>query len=237
MYLWGFLFFLTAFAATGECLECVTCRAVSPDPCSVNTSGNCSDGQVCASQFTSSITSQVISLNFRRSCAPQSECGVLGTFTYGTTSERVSTTCCSTDLCNPETPKLPFQNSVPNGLVCSACSLPVGSCSADQYMNCSGDMTMCLVMTKQQITGVQSLLTISRGCASSNYCLRSNLNYTEDGVYTEFSYICTNATNFTMYNIISTTAASLTQTTNTGTSLCSFLLSSFISIFLFLMLM
>ncbi|KAG8548772.1 hypothetical protein GDO81_024263 [Engystomops pustulosus] len=119
---WWVLLLLSAVAATGEALRCITCSSVASDSCGILSRENCPDGHVCASQYRTTKSGGFVMQFFDRICAPQSECQVTGTYTHKSTSERIATTCCSSDLCSPAKPKLPAVNSMePNGLMCSTC--------------------------------------------------------------------------------------------------------------------
>lgn len=240
MDLWGFLCVLSAFAATGDCLQCITCTAVSAASCSVSNPVTCSDGQVCASQLTISITSGVISQYFSRFCAPQSECSVAGAFTYYSTLEKIATTCCSNDSCTPEIPQVPTVSSQANGVTCPQCALPGDSCGANQNVNCTGNQTMCLLVSNTQTTtGAQTALTINRGCASSGYCIKNNMNYTNNGIYTQITYTCTNGTSYGyISNSTTSTTTNVTLTTqsaNNGTYQHNFSLFAVVSLLLLML--
>ncbi|XP_075135270.1 phospholipase A2 inhibitor NAI-like [Leptodactylus fuscus] len=179
MDLWRFWFFFSACAATGYCLQCIFCYEVISDSCNTANTETCLDGQVCIYQVTSSIRNGVISRYIRRACAPKSECNVSGTFTYYNTTERVATTCCSNDSCTPTIPIIPPVNAKePNGVTCTKCSLPGPLCTYVENMECSGMETKCLLVSTKQTTGTQTQLTILRGCATSGYCTRNNVNFT-----------------------------------------------------------
>ncbi|XP_073425943.1 phospholipase A2 inhibitor NAI-like [Dendrobates tinctorius] len=236
MSLWGFLCFLSAFAATGNCLQCVTCSTSSSDSCSSTNAESCQVGQVCASQSTVTIQSGVFSLYFKRFCAPQSECSVNGSFSYYSTTERIATTCCFNDLCSPEKPKVPSTNSQINGVICSKCTLSGDACGADQNMNCTGNETMCMLMSTKKTIGLQTTLSITRGCASSSYCTRSNITFTSNDVQTEITYQCTTGT---LANSTSTTtrATSTTTTTKASSGTCRCTVTLLVVFFLFILIL
>ncbi|KAG9468802.1 hypothetical protein GDO78_021916 [Eleutherodactylus coqui] len=89
----------------GDCLQCMTCSSASPDSCSTTRIENCPVGRVCASQYKILKTNTVIFQDYKRYCASQSECTLTGSFTYYSTSEKIATTCCFSDLCIPARPK------------------------------------------------------------------------------------------------------------------------------------
>ncbi|XP_073513692.1 uncharacterized protein [Phyllobates terribilis] len=234
MYLWGFLCFLSAFATIGNCLQCITCSTDSTGSCSSTNSESCLDGQVCASQSTITMKDGVISQHFKRLCAPQSECSVYGTFSYYLTTERIATTCCFKDLCSSEMPVVPSSNSTINGVICSKCTLSGDACGADQIMNCTGDETMCLLMSTKDTIGVQTTLSMVRGCVSSGYCVKNSLNFTSDEVHTEITYQCTTGM---LTNSNTTTSGTCTTTTtmaSSGNNHCSV---SLLAVFFFFILL
>ncbi|XP_066462644.1 uncharacterized protein [Eleutherodactylus coqui] len=222
----------------GDCLQCMTCSAASPDSCSTTRIENCPDGRVCASQYKISKTNGVISQDYKRYCASQSECTLTGSFTYYSTSEKIATTCCFSDLCIPARPKVPSVNSEPNGLICPMCALPGDSCGANQNMNCTGNETMCLLLSSTTRTiGSQTVMTIIRGCASSGYCINTNVTSSPGEIHMETTYRCSNGTHTgTISNITFTTVAVPTKSTNQGTSHCSFSLSAILSLFIWFLL-
>ncbi|XP_069598642.1 phospholipase A2 inhibitor NAI-like isoform X1 [Ranitomeya imitator] len=235
MCLWGLLCFLSAFAATGNCLQCVTCSSNSLNSCSSTNSVSCQDGQVCASQSTVTMQSGEFSQYFKRFCAPQSECNVTGSFSYYSTAQRIATTCCFSDLCSPKNPIVPSANSQINGVICSMCSLSGDACGANQNMNCTGNETMCMVMSTKYTVGTQVTLSLIRGCASSNYCIRSNITFPSNEGQTEITYQCTAGT---LANSSSTATRATSTTTSTkassGTCRCSVSLLAVFFLFILL---
>ncbi|XP_075697020.1 phospholipase A2 inhibitor NAI-like [Rhinoderma darwinii] len=175
MYLWGFLYLLSAFAASGDCLQCLTCSGISLESCSTTNIVSCLDGHVCVLQKRTTNANGSIAGYFERFCAPPTECNVTGTFTHYLTKDRIATTCCYIDLCTPEIPIVPTGNSEPNGLSCPKCSLTGDFCTTDPNMNCTGNETMCLLVSTLTKRGAQTELQMTRGCASSGYCSKNNV--------------------------------------------------------------
>ncbi|XP_075183284.1 uncharacterized protein LOC142255713 [Anomaloglossus baeobatrachus] len=236
MYLWVLLCVIAAFAATGDCLQCISCSIENSDSCSSTNTESCLVGQVCASQSTLSIKNGEISQKFKRFCAPQSECNVNGSFTYYNTSERIATTCCFNDSCSSEKPKVPSTTLLSNGIICSKCSLAGPACGADQNMNCTGNETMCLLMSTKYILGTQTTLSLVRGCASRGYCIKSNTSHPSAEGYTEITYQCTSGSlaNSTTPSTVGSSTAT-TPKKSGGTCRCSVSLLLFFCLFILLM--
>ncbi|XP_073513693.1 uncharacterized protein [Phyllobates terribilis] len=174
MYLWRNVWLLSAMVATGYCLQCTTCPGIGVDSCIVSSTESCPQGNVCASRQQMTIAAEIVFQSFEKFCAPPNECNVTGTFTTPYSKERVATRCCSEDLCMPEKPKVPDQSVEPNGLVCPRCALGSDSCEDLDTMDCTGEETMCRLVTKKQTIGSLTLTTINRGCASEGFCFTSN---------------------------------------------------------------
>ncbi|XP_071969185.1 uncharacterized protein [Engystomops pustulosus] len=235
MRLPGFLCFLSALVATGDSLQCLTCQIISVGPCTTTTPEICLDGQVCAFQSTISVKYGEIKFSFKSFCAEKKECYVNGTFTDYSSVTRIATTCCSSDSCTPEKPTIPSPNpKVPNGFLCPKCTLP-GTSLCDQYMQCTGNETKCLLESTTTSQGTQTDLSLNGGCASSGYCLRNKVNYTTNGFYKEITYTCTNGSRAD--DLSNSTLVTTTISADNGTSMCGFSLSAavYLSILLILL--
>ncbi|XP_069804608.1 phospholipase A2 inhibitor NAI-like [Dendropsophus ebraccatus] len=193
MHLWGIGLLLSAVAATGSCLQCISCSGL--DSCVNSTVTSCPDGDVCALRHRISVIGNATSQHIDRFCAHPSECNGTGTFDRpNIVLDRMATTCCDENLCTSTKPAAPNGSSLANGMKCPSCSwLSYPSCDILEWMNCVGDETMCLLKTTKQNTGSLNFTTIDRGCASKGFCYIRNENSTSGAVYTETTYSCSPA--------------------------------------------
>ncbi|XP_040182769.1 uncharacterized protein LOC120915992 isoform X2 [Rana temporaria] len=182
-----FVIFST-LAATGHSLICTGCFSPNEDSCT-GFPITCPPSYVCASQYTISIIGGVVMKDFQRLCVPQNECNVTGSFTLSSLVGKIATTCCFTDNCSPETPKVPDGSSQPNGVWCQQCQEDIASCTGSR-VECTGEDTMCLLETQKTTTGSHTVYRSKRGCASKGFCYKSNMTTDTGGVREEKTYIC-----------------------------------------------
>ncbi|XP_073457893.1 phospholipase A2 inhibitor NAI-like isoform X2 [Aquarana catesbeiana] len=150
MFLLEFVVLFSTLASTGQSLKCDKCFSLDSDSCTGFSGQECPSGEVCASRYEISFSDLIVTQTFNRLCAPQAECSVTGTFTHGSSTERVATTCCDTDYCTPTMPKLPDTSSQPNGVWCQQClSMGTYTCTGG-LVQCTGEATMCLQKSRME---------------------------------------------------------------------------------------
>ncbi|XP_077312668.1 uncharacterized protein LOC143933595 [Lithobates pipiens] len=192
MFLLEFFVLFSTLASTGQCLKCARCFSFDSDSCTELFSQECPSGEVCASQYTVSLSAFIVTQAFKRLCAPQAECSVTGTYTYDSSTKRIATTCCNMDYCTPITPKLPNTSSQPNGVWCQQCYSTNAYTCTGSLVQCTGEQTMCLQKSQKESTGSQAIYFSERGCASKGYCNMRNTSSVSSAVTEETTYTCTN---------------------------------------------
>ncbi|XP_044125182.1 phospholipase A2 inhibitor and Ly6/PLAUR domain-containing protein-like [Bufo gargarizans] len=117
----------------------------------------------------------------------------------------MSSSCCNTDNCTPNTPTLPTISSNPNGLVCRYCaSVDSTWCHTDDTVQCTGEQNMCLLQTTH-VSGSVSASSAIRGCATKSICDLGSQSASAGGVTTDVKIICTNS-GLSVHNIVLTPA-------------------------------
>ncbi|XP_067280211.1 phospholipase A2 inhibitor gamma subunit B-like [Pseudorasbora parva] len=152
-------FLLLILFTAGNCLKCYECVA---DSCVETTCSSGLTNCVSATFITSSPNNH--STFKTKLCARPSDC-ITGSYSIG--DHKVSTSCCSTDLCNVQ--DAPEPSNVPNGKKCYYCD---GQNCSNNIMSCSGSEDRCI-----KITGTNANQTVVvQGCVSKSYCEASVSN-------------------------------------------------------------
>uniref|UniRef100_A0AAY4BY19 UPAR/Ly6 domain-containing protein n=1 Tax=Denticeps clupeoides TaxID=299321 RepID=A0AAY4BY19_9TELE len=146
---------ICALYSTAQGLTCNQCKTLTPNGMCSSTSVPCTG--VCGNVvLTTFLGSETINLN-ARDCLPPDECQN-GSINFGLTRVVMTTTCCSTDLCNSGT----SLNSLPNGRSCFTCN----GTDCTSTVNCIGNENHCIFSSP---TG------IAKGCASQSVCNQDNM--------------------------------------------------------------
>ncbi|XP_040277131.1 phospholipase A2 inhibitor 25 kDa subunit-like isoform X4 [Bufo bufo] len=187
--LFGILCLLSALAATSYALSCTHCN--SEEATCSGPSMICPADNQCGTAYTETSAGGMKSITLVRSCTPSSQCGYKGTVSIEGAQIRMGTSCCRTDNCTPNLPSLPTISSNPNGLVCRTCASADSTwCYTSDTIQCTGDQNMCLLQTTH-VSGLVSLSTAIRGCATKSICDLVSHSTSEGGVTSEVKFICT----------------------------------------------
>ncbi|XP_040182765.1 phospholipase A2 inhibitor 25 kDa subunit-like [Rana temporaria] len=182
---------LLALAASGYSLYCTQC--ISQSKSCVGSNVSCPSDSLCGVSYSETGYGCDTTNLYVMSCLPQDECGLSGsaTFPSGVTL-RMGSSCCSTSLCIPTLPSLPWYNSMPNnGLTCGSCKSADSTwCYTSNTIQCTGDENMCLLHTTK-MSGMISMSTAFRGCATKSLCNLSSQSYSTEDVSAERKFICT----------------------------------------------
>ncbi|XP_068098057.1 phospholipase A2 inhibitor and Ly6/PLAUR domain-containing protein-like isoform X2 [Hyperolius riggenbachi] len=117
-------------------------------------------------------TGMTISSLFVRECGNPKACNLAGSLTMPNARVLNNATCCSRDLCTPETPAVPADSEGPNGVTCMACmSTTELPCRSDKYMDCVGKETKCYSQVQKTRGGSGTAAAAVRGCATPEMCL------------------------------------------------------------------
>ncbi|XP_044134624.1 phospholipase A2 inhibitor NAI-like [Bufo gargarizans] len=195
----GILSLLSALAATSYALSCTQC--FSKETTCSGPSITCPSDHQCGSAYTETTIVGVKSTSLTRSCSPSSQCDLKGSVRIQQGHMRVSTSCCNTDNCAPNTPTYPTTSSNPNGLVCRSCiSADSTSCNTDDTIQCTGDENRCILQTTQ-VSGSASESSAFRGCATKSICDIGSLSTNNEGVTSDVKFICTSG-GLSVHNIV-----------------------------------
>ncbi|XP_040182766.1 phospholipase A2 inhibitor subunit gamma B-like [Rana temporaria] len=193
MCLLEFFIILAALASTAQSLTCTDCFNVGSSSCTSLQSKVCPSGYVCASQYAVTVMGSTVVEQFNRSCSPQAQCAVTGSYTGTLSADRIAITCCNTDLCTPATPQVLNTDSQPNGLWCQQCLSADATPCTGNLVQCSGERNLCLQKSVKSTSGSETVYKSERGCASKGYCNMETGTVVYGGVTQETTYICTNA--------------------------------------------
>ncbi|XP_058613256.1 urokinase plasminogen activator surface receptor-like [Onychostoma macrolepis] len=177
------VFLLFVFFTAGHSLICNQCPGVSNAcdqiPCPDGLSNNCFAATAYASAL--GVSSSLVTV---KSCAPAT-CPS-GSINLG--NIKLSSYCCSTDLCNAQDSPDPSSNS-PNGKTCYTCDAQ--GCSS--IMACSGSEDHCFKATGT--FGDQSLGV--KGCVSKAICDAASLIPNVQGISCCSRNLCNSAQSVT----------------------------------------
>ncbi|XP_077312662.1 phospholipase A2 inhibitor NAI-like [Lithobates pipiens] len=181
---------LLALAASGYSLLCTQC--ISQSKSCVGSNVSCPSDSLCGVAYSETGYGCDTTNLYVSSCLPQDKCGLSGSATFPSrVILRMGTSCCSTDLCIPKFPSLPWYNSMPNnGLTCQSCKSDSTRCYTSDTIQCTGDENMCLLHTTK-MSGNRSMSTTFRGCATKSLCNLSSQSYSTEEVSAEMKFICT----------------------------------------------
>ncbi|KAG8548823.1 hypothetical protein GDO81_024010 [Engystomops pustulosus] len=106
-------------------------------------------------------------------------------------SVKTTVSCCNTDNCDPPALTFPDKNHQKNGKVCRSCVTANSDwCYTSDTIECSGNETMCMLQTTK-ISGIISLQTALRGCATRSLCDYGVHRIEAGGVRANVEFICT----------------------------------------------
>uniref|UniRef100_A0A8C5QUQ4 UPAR/Ly6 domain-containing protein n=1 Tax=Leptobrachium leishanense TaxID=445787 RepID=A0A8C5QUQ4_9ANUR len=177
----------------GHSLLCTQCEDNESFKCE---GGNitCPSDFVCGTTYTVNIVgSTEASKSYTRECVLRKECDFQGGISLlADIKILLGRSCCYTDLCIPAQPKLPAVSTKLNGLVCPACVSEDSTwCNPkDGTVRCTGSETACLTQTIN-MTGLVSLKTAVRGCATRRLCDLGKQTADTPGATVEVTHTCT----------------------------------------------
>ncbi|XP_068098428.1 uncharacterized protein [Hyperolius riggenbachi] len=181
---------LPALVMSGYSLSCKQCLSATSSCVGDSGSATCASDSACGVLHSES---SVGLQTYMWLCLLQSQCDMKGTLgLLNGVTIRMATSCCNnTDNCIPTLPNLPPSNSKSNGLTCPYCaSLSSVSCDASDTVKCTGDQKMCFLEVTN-VTGISSVQTAVRGCASESICGFGGYSYPINIASTEVKYNCT----------------------------------------------
>ncbi|KAM3922124.1 uncharacterized protein RB166_011412 [Leptodactylus fuscus] len=162
---------LSAIAATGYSLTCITCTSLTDIICE-GPSVTCSSGDdsCLLSYIVTSMGGMEISKMYIRQCGKSNLCSKTGSISLPNGRMKAGTTCCRTNDCTPDKPVLPPDSHEKNGLACKTCFAPnANSCDSDLLTDCVGNETVCINQITTRTGDVPSTTAV-RGCSSKEMC-------------------------------------------------------------------
>ncbi|XP_034976721.2 phospholipase A2 inhibitor gamma subunit B-like [Zootoca vivipara] len=171
--MWSLLgcFLLTAFLATGTCLQCEVCYGTGS-----NCTGEmktCGAGQdTCIISLMEYLQTPVTITYVAKDCGSSSFCKIGAEEINLGSGVRVRSNrvCYKEDQCGTVSlPVLPPPDTKPNGLQCSGCVGLFSTKCNEKPVACSGEETKCVNITGN-ITAVQTIDISFKGCANEAFC-------------------------------------------------------------------
>lgn len=191
-------------------LMCTECRTTNSTSC-IGESVTCQKNDVCASSYTEIVYSNgTSSSELLRSCAPSSQCNLIGNMSLPTGKMWMFTSCCNSSNCTSPIVIAPSFSSQPNGVICPSCqALDSDWCYNGSTLPCSGDEEICVLHSTTR-DGRKSAV---RGCASPSIC--GNQIYNVNGSINTYNSSCTCG------GIVTSTRCSDTNVTCAAGTVCA----------------
>ncbi|XP_073513690.1 uncharacterized protein [Phyllobates terribilis] len=204
MLLVGILCLLSTLPSTTYSLNCTECRTTNSTSCT-GESVQCSTNYVCASSYTETRNNDgTSSLEFIRSCAPNSQCNISGTISFPSGKMWMFTSCCESDNCTLSNATAPSFSSQPNGVICPSCQASDSDwCYSGDTLPCSGFENVCVLHATTRDGNKSSF----RGCASKSLCGSQTYNVNGSNIAYDLTCTCGGTPTSTMCSDTNVTCA------------------------------
>ncbi|KAM4650699.1 phospholipase A2 inhibitor and Ly6/PLAUR domain-containing protein-like [Discoglossus pictus] len=165
---------LSALAAKGYSLSCTKCLTYNGDSCVGPTVLCPYEEDSCVSMYAvTSIDGKVVSKIFSRQCAKHNVCNKYASVSLSNSQIKTSSSCCFTDNCSPDTPKIAPDNPTKNGVSCMTCTDTNSKSCIGMEMECTGDETKCFTQITT-ISAPRPSTVVVRGCSNEALCYIGN---------------------------------------------------------------
>ncbi|XP_072282039.1 phospholipase A2 inhibitor and Ly6/PLAUR domain-containing protein-like [Pyxicephalus adspersus] len=185
---------LLSLVAFGYALSCMDCRSADEKQC-IGPTLTCAHGFVCKAEKITFKGHCNVTGSYVKTCAPINQCALKGIARFPKGMNlKMSTSCCTTNNCNPDQPTFPAAVLKHNGIECPFCMSEGSDCYSSENMPCTGNETMCIYQTADITVGKSLERKAFRGCATQSICNLIRLSYGSNGIHTDIKISCTSGT-------------------------------------------